>query len=1264
MSPYGARVFVAGAVLLLTAFSAWGAGWRPDLGQPLYAKIGDSGDSPEEFNWNVVWDADGIAYLGRDRLWRWDGTALLAIGPDIFRQLRALAFDESGRLWLGGVNQFGWYDPESDTYHCWLDRLPAEMRNFGAAWKVHCEGDRVWLATANRLFQFADGTFSFWEFPSQHRVIFHFLNSGIYAHETDVGLWKVNKDGPTLINDSHALSAESVLLLAPIKDSHVLAISSKGLFFLSSDLSNIHRLIPVDFGDEIISCAIVIDDNQIAVGTLGGGVFILSMDGDVKSRLMNSESEHDFYNLFLSQDSSKRLWDIQDQGSFVSLIDVPAGIIEINNRINSSIISAVKEIGETLFVSSERGLFSKNFRSDHLSYMNRVIDGEIRNTASFRDRVLFDRYNALYAVEDGEALRLHAFEGEIQGFAVTEAGLLGVLFTDRVWIYRMGADEALQRLGEVATGGGVLRLEADGAGRIWGWGALGPLLEIGEDGDGGYRQEWHEVVAGVELRGREHAFGMTAAGPVLLFDDRVLAYNGGSGEWRAGAGRGSGGRVDALAFRREAEGIRGWVVAWDAQARQYQLEEMEWPRGGAPAWRVLPWVDMGRLGKVHTMTVTDDPERFFLIGGMRGVMLAGRALPDAIPPPEKPVIFDSGGLLRARGELEAQYGAGPLRFHFSTPGGNVYYPIRYKTRLRGAEPGWSAASELGLRELGRIPEGRYAFEVKAVDPFGRESAVASVGLRIHPPWFRTAQAYLSYLLVLAGLAYAVIRLRERRLRLREAELVELVSTRTRELERANEFKDDFIANLSHEIRNPLNGVIGFIRQLRPDVPPPAGNLKALRGAAHYLQTTVEEVLDFSKLESGRIEPENDLFDLRELASGVAEIYRGQAASKGIVLDYRLDIPDRVGPVADARKVQQILGNLAGNAVKFTEQGRVDVAVELKADGGRRGTVRIRVEDTGPGIPEEAQRHIFEKFYQVKSGGMKPSGTGLGLALIKCYVDCMGGRIELESAPGCGTRFVVELPVETGELGEAATVEAACEPVCAGLPVLVVEDVDYNRMLLCQFLERLGCQVDQAADGLTGLQMARSGRYRAVFLDWLLPGMNGPEIARALSEEVGGAVQTRIFGVTAGATAEIRRQCLDAGMEAFLTKPIRIEQIRELILSCLPAGRFIRGRGLLAEMAGSGDWAATLKRWREFLADYVGELAAAVEEADPEGVRKAAHRLLGHLRMLELDDLPDAVKDLMTAAASGDHTGIRAEWKRLEELLERFNGELDAQRGVS
>ena len=229
-------------------------------------------DDPGAYSWDVVWDEHGVAYIGRDRLWRWDGQDWSVHGPENLRILRGLEIGPNEKLWLGGYNSLGYFDLNTLKYRSILDRLPQDLRNLGEVWKLHHDGDSLWVGTTTKLIKVSEAGFEHWDFEGDHRILFHFLESGVYAHQVGKGIWKIKGNSKHLYCDDKRVSKYSIVYLAESENNVLTAISGSGIFeikdgkvILYNDLSAIE--------DRTFSCGIQLETNSLIVGTIGSGVF-------------------------------------------------------------------------------------------------------------------------------------------------------------------------------------------------------------------------------------------------------------------------------------------------------------------------------------------------------------------------------------------------------------------------------------------------------------------------------------------------------------------------------------------------------------------------------------------------------------------------------------------------------------------------------------------------------------------------------------------------------------------------------------------------------------------------------------------------------------------------------------------------------------------------------------------------------------------------------------------------------------------------------
>jgi signal transduction histidine kinase/ActR/RegA family two-component response regulator len=375
-------------------------------------------------------------------------------------------------------------------------------------------------------------------------------------------------------------------------------------------------------------------------------------------------------------------------------------------------------------------------------------------------------------------------------------------------------------------------------------------------------------------------------------------------------------------------------------------------------------------------------------------------------------------------------------------------------------------------------------------------------------------------------------------------------------ESASESKSAFLAAMSHEIRTPMHTVLGYTDMLRDtDLNEEQREcVSIIASSGTSLLRLIDDILDFSKVEAGKMILERMSFDVHRVVQDVARMMQPQASQKGLTVRVETDGSKGYQAIADPQRVHQVLVNLAGNAVKFTAAGSVVFAVAMVA-----GRVQVQVRDTGIGIPADALSKLFQDFVQVDSSTQRRyGGTGLGLAISKQLVEAMAGTIGVTSEEGLGSVFWFELPgaleepaLGTDGGGELQSVDAAELELTRGRRVLVAEDNRLNLRLAVRVLETFGLKVDTALDGEVATQLACQNNYDLVLMDCLMPGVDGFEATRRirLHEEQAGH-RIPIIALTANALPEDREACLAAGMDDFVSKPFTRQALHQALMRWL------------------------------------------------------------------------------------------------------------------
>jgi signal transduction histidine kinase/DNA-binding NarL/FixJ family response regulator len=509
-------------------------------------------------------------------------------------------------------------------------------------------------------------------------------------------------------------------------------------------------------------------------------------------------------------------------------------------------------------------------------------------------------------------------------------------------------------------------------------------------------------------------------------------------------------------------------------------------------------------------------------------------------------------------------------------------------------------------------------------------------------------------------------------------LEQRVADRTAELEDTNRklaaasiAKSSFLSTMSHEIRTPMNGVLGMLELL--SLTPLDGHqrttLEVVRESGRSLLRIIDDILDFSKIEAGKLEVRREVASVAKVMSNVRTIYSGNASSKGLLLEARVD--PRISPavLVDALRLQQILNNFVSNAIKFTAHGSIVMKADLVGRSGDEEIVRFSVADTGIGISPEGRARLFQPFAQAGGDIARVyGGTGLGLSICNRLAKLMGGSVGIESEPGRGTVVSVTLPLRVvaadtlprgeeasgAEAVDARRVSPSVEQAAAeGNLVLVVDDHPINRLLMSRQVSALGYANETAENGREALERWTARRYRLVITDVNMPDMDGYQLARAIraQELASGSGHTVIIACTANALPGEAENCFAAGMDDYVLKPVELTKLHRKLLQWMPGAPPL-DRTALESIAGDNAnlQIETVKRFLAATDEDATALIHAIDTHELPAAVQAAHRLNGASATVGAASLAEVAGRIEAAAREGD-------WERVMGEREAFHREL-------
>lgn len=1210
-------------------------------------------------SWITREGPDGLLYFGCNALVSFDGRRWQQSPIGRADELRGLEFGKDGRLWAAAVDELGWFDRQATgawSYHSLRAQLPAEHLQLGEIWSAFAEGDGAVFVSTEKVLRWDGRQFQVWAFPGTRRLPAMRAGAEIYFHHFPTGLYVLDRSGPKLVVPASILGKAAVLWMEP-RPAGFLFATSQGLFtYEAGQLTPFAPEASAFVRRHVLTSAVRLPDGKLVLGTYQGGLVIVGADGSLDQTLTEKDGlpTNSIFSLFV--DHGHELWATSHASLFRISLGSASTFFGARSGLPAQPIRKIVRTEGKIAVASNNTIFESNPEVSHFESLD-AIPRRMWELQPIPDGLLVAGAAGVMKVSAGKATVVHVTPQDVNVLVPARSEPGSMLVGEGSQIIQLAADGKSRVLIDRLPGFATTVAE-DNHGRIW----------LGTSTQGILVAEPHATKP-VEAGAAGPAFDLPEDfGParvVATADGTVLAFSA-AGGWML--------NPNSTRFV-PIEKFPSWgttavsVVAGDqtlwvlhpATAQRSATAARISIQGERAFWQPHAVDGLWNLGRPESILAEPgaDGATVLWIGGATGLLRHVVAHGPVAPAPGAP-------LLRALARLAdtdawepitrpLPFSTRAIAFDFAAPELARQPALHLETLLDGVDQHWMPADATSRRELTALREGRYTFQVRVVAETGVGSPATVSHFEISPPWWRTGAALAGALLALGPTGYGLYFWRVRTLRRRNAELEAKVRERTAQLAQASAAKTEFVAHMSHDIRNPLNGIVGLALALE-DTPLNLrqGELVAtLRECTTYLSTLVDDVLDFARIEAGAVELRPGPFSPHDLLLSIAAMFKMEAIASGASLQVETDPHLPTAYVGDAGRIQQILVNFLTNALKYAG-GRIKLTATIPA--GAKEEIEFAVTDEGPGISPEGQRMLFVKFSRLPGAhSQEITGTGLGLASCRLLAGMMSGSVGVRSRPGHGARFFLRLPLE---IIPARPLDSGGIPLAVPLlptcTVLLVEDTNYNAWAATAVLSKFGLTCERASTGAEALNLFAEKRHHLVLLDRNLPDMDGIEVARRIRALETKGPRAILLAVTAYCTNEDRTLCLNAGMDAFVGKPLTPEKLRRVLSAA--GRRHLAAASMhlspdvaapsvdvsLLEFISDGTNQGLSRQIELFLAaltEAEKKLTAAASQTDFTQLAEAAHGVLSHARLIGSSALATAAAGLELAARAQDQTAF-------------------------
>lgn len=1225
---------------------------------------------------SIAEDSDGSLFIANESgLLKFDGNhwhQMPATGYGNY--VSSVAIDHKSRIWISSPSSIGHYTLNRNGSYDYTDLTYTideqfDISTLGTFWKIYTHNDNIYLITTEYVLRWNGERWKHWHFDDERRILPNWVKNKLYVHARGTGLFRLDDDNFNLIaQDTPAIASGIISILKDTNEGLLCATVTNGF----------HRLKEGDFtaadiewhGSQIIH-AKLLRNGALAISSAQDGIRIIDQSG-----ALIGQTRHDNNPIYESlEHSSGSIWAVTTS----TILEIPnlaltyhddqaLDIVKHQDALyytNSIELKKIDQFASGTWAPQtiERGvsIWSLHSTENDLLYGDTQTFGALASSGDSHS-TLTPRHVAYFFDSPSDKSLVYTSDApKLSRWRHTTSG----------WQYFDSLKDFNYRaLSLVELPNSQLLVACENS----------PLLLV----------NWKKTPTITKLT-ESHglpekfmwAYCLRAGENIIIISDRGLfRYDSESESFHYDPVIGNNLGTDAYALEScLAANGDGWILYLPGSGRSSEIGHLKIDAEGQFKWRPMQLPSLGTAGKVEALLHEHTPNsaETLWVGGNKKLLRYDLAKLNLSPTPKPRIssiseqnsnhVYFNGAGIPTADDLEWKYPQQSLVVEFVTPPAPIQV-VGYQTRLLGFQDSWTKPSHATLREFTNLPHGDYSFQVRAIDEFGRTGQNAGFSFTIRPPWYLTPYAYVGYVLLAILLLIISNTWRTRTLRIRNEQLEALVNKRTYELEdqklkliNANKAKQNFLASMSHEIRNPLNGIVGIAQILQLDEAEKgqvSEQIQHLNTCSKHLHQLISQTLDYSSLEAGKIRTRIESFDPTALLSDVIQIQQSMAQAKGLQLI--LNAPEiKFRWKGDPVLLRQILINLISNGIKYTPSGTVSLNLSYQQTEDSIQAC-FEVLDTGPGIPKDREKYIFEKFTRLpESEKSQIPGTGLGLAISVEMARLMDGSLQLDSEHQGGARFILELefgidlfkPIDVSQAGTKDY-----RPL-AGQRILVADDMDFNRYISVEVLRGMGAITDEAENGLVALNKLREVSYDIAILDINMPKMSGPEaVENFLQDHTGTAPE--FIALSAYNTPEMEEKCLAAGFNHFAEKPLAPDKLEKLLnlhySKRAPTDQ--PQKSLLSYLSDN-----TAKPFEELCMDYkrsfeqeLENLRIALLQQDGAQQQDIIHKLLGLCRVNNSPTISQLTEDLSIQSK------LRENQAALITIIEQLNAQLNEELG--